>query len=186
MKKILFIIFLLFVCLNLFSQNYNYGLTQNDLNLLLGQYVPNAETSKYNWVLQFFSWGRQTAISINGDVILIDYNNNMAERLGSEYKGYLILSEPGVAFLISNIEKLADNKFVLSLVSLANLGSRPPKYAGQITITFLDNIHIVIDTTDFLLNGFNYMILWKSAGPTVTVKNKMNYLQLPDYQRIQR
>ena len=183
MKKILIIYYFLFVGLNLFSQNYNYGLSQEDLNLILGQYVMSAETHRYEWVAQSFSWGRQTAILLaNGIVVKIDYSNDFAARLGEEFRGYLVLTDSSLPFLISNIEKLADNRFLLSLILMANPNDAL-KNAGQITITYLDNIHIVIDNTNLLVNSLNYMVLWKSAGPTITVRNKRNFLELPDFQR---
>jgi hypothetical protein len=179
MKKILFVY--LFWCLgySLFAQNLDYGLPQQDLNLLLGQFLPNAEMSG-RWVDYTFSWGRQKAISTNDSVIQIEYYPKIASRSGVKYEKYLMIIDSQIPFLITKIDKVGSTKFVLSLVLVAN---DTPKNAGQITITFLDNIHIVIDNTQCPVEGcFNYVMLWKSAGPTVTVKNKKGFLELPDFK----
>jgi hypothetical protein len=180
MKKILFVY--LFWCLgySLFTQNLDYGLSQQDLNLLLGQFLPNAGTSG-RWVDYTFSWGRQRVVDTNGSVIQMDYYPNIASRSGVKYEKYLMIIDSELPFLITKIDKVGSTKFVLSLVLVANPGS--PKDAGQITITFLDNIHIVIDNTQCPVEGcFNYVMLWKSAGPTVTVRSKKGFLELPDFE----
>ena len=181
MKKLVMFYFLLFFSLTLYSQNFYYGLSERDLNLLLGQFVPSAEIAGYRWIAQPFSWGRQTAIDTNGDQIRIDYSSRYNEQLGFGYERYLVISDNSIPFVITRIEKAGENRFVLTLVLVVN--PNEPKIAGQITITFIDDIHIVIDNTNFLVNGsFNYMVLWKSAGPTVTVRNRRNFHDLLDFR----
>jgi hypothetical protein len=183
MKRIYFVCFIVFICGNVFSQNYNYGLSKDDINLLLGQYIPSVEIYKYQWYEQNFSWGKQIATGSNAAIINIDYSKSSARRLGQKYENYLLIDDTSVPFVITKIEKISTNKFVLTLVLIVNL-NEPPKEAGQITITFLDNIHLVIDNTNCPVSGcFNYMILWKCAGPTVTsITNKKGFLELPVFK----
>ncbi len=180
MKKLFIFYFFMHTTFNLFSQNYNYGLSQSDLNLLLGQFVPNTNIASYRWVAQSFSWGRQTAIDTNGDNVQIDYDIRFALGAGEKYKNHLVIWDSALAFVITNIRKTATNSFVLSLVFAQEFTGAVN--AGQITITFLDDIHAVIDNTNCLVNLFNYMVLWKSAGPTVTVNKKRNFLELPAFE----
>jgi hypothetical protein len=180
MKKFLVICFLILIGLPLCAQNYNYGLAQHDLNLLLGQYVTRADLATHRWVTRTFSWGRQSAVDTNDLVIHIDYNN-IAARLGRKYEKYLVIDDTSIPFVITKIEKRTTNQYVLTLVFVSNPDS--PKDAGQITITFLDDLHIVIDNTKCVAGGvFNYLALWKSAGPLITVRSKQNFIDLPDFK----
>jgi hypothetical protein len=175
-------------CLSVYSQNLNYGLSQQDLNLLLGQFLPSSNISGYRWIENTYSWGKQKSVDTNGDVIFIDYYSDFfkndpsrqTSRIGQKYKNCLIINTSSINFLISKIEKIMPNKYVLTLVLIENQNN--PKNAGQITITFLDDIHIVIDNTNCLVNLFNHLVLWKSAGPTITVNNKKPVPNLPDFK----
>lgn len=181
MKKVIFVYFLMINSMFVFSQNHTYGLSQSDLNLVLGQFVPSVEIWRYRWIEESFSWGRQTAVSVDteDDAIKIDYYASAASSFGKKYEKHLMISNTGFLFLVTNIEKTAANKFTLTLITRQYSSI---KYVGQITLTFLDGNHIVIDNTNCLINGwFDYMILWKSAGPTITVNNKKDFRELPDF-----
>ena len=166
MKKSLFICFFICINMNLFAQNYDYGLSQNDINLLLGYFVPNIQALKRNGREESFSWGKQIAIDTNGDFVLIDYNN--VWNLG-EYNKHLLINDSGFQFLITEIEKVSTNKFKLSVSSIQDFRIWGFEDEGYIIITFLDNTHITIDKTNFKMGLFDYkVVLLKTAGPVLT------------------
>lgn len=180
MKKFLVICFFALLSCNLYSQNYNYGLSQQDLNLLLGQYVPSGIFIGNRLSEQSFSWGKQEAVSGNDDMIYIDYEKVSASSFGKKYENHLVIYGRGLGFLIVRIEKIAANKFKLSLVSRY---SSTLKDMGYIIITYLDDIHIVVDDTNCSVWWINIQtVYWKSAGPTVTARNKKAQDELPDYK----
>jgi len=152
--------------MNLFAQNYDYGLSQDDLNLLLGYFVPNIKALKQNGREWSFSWGKQTVIDTNGNFVLIDYNG--VWNLG-EYNKHLLIYDSGIMyFLITEIEKVSTNKFKLSVSSMQNFRIWDFEDQGYIIITFLDNTHITIDGTNCKMGLFNYkVVLLKTAGPLV-------------------
>jgi hypothetical protein len=170
MKKLLFICFFICINMNLFAQNYDYGLSQNDINLLLGYFVPNIQALKRNGREWSFSWGKQIAIDTNGDFVMIDYNTSVKWNLG-EYNKHLLINDSGrLYFLITNIEKVSTNKFKLSVSSTQYFQTMGFEDEGYIIITFLDNTHITIDKTNFKMGLFNYkVVLLKTVGPDVLV-----------------
>ena len=94
MKKLL-IFFLLITCgVNLYTQNITYDLSQDDLNLLLGQYIRYIENARYRWVQETFSWGSQSAIDIDGNSIIIDYAQYFRVRV-KEYERHLVIADSG-------------------------------------------------------------------------------------------
>ena len=169
MKKIFIICFLLFFSVSLFSQGHTYGLSQDDLNLLLGQFVPNIENARtrYRWVERSFSWGRQPAIDTNGDMVRVDYSTRFTSRLGIEYENHLVFFNSGLIFLIQNIEKKSTDTFILSFNAAPQHGDLNIKDVGQIVITFLDDRHMIVRNINYIY-GFPFgRQWWKSAGPTV-------------------
>jgi hypothetical protein len=174
MKKIFIICFLLFFSVSLFSQGYNYGLSQDDLNLLLGDYVPNIENARtiYRWGEASFSWGRQNRVIYNGDSFKIDYYSVQSSLFGIEYKNHLVFFNSGLLHLIRNIEKHSINIFILSLAGLYRVNDNSRIFGirdiGQIMITFLDDRHVVIDNVNYTDRFPFGRQWWKSAGPMVT------------------
>jgi hypothetical protein len=168
MKKIFVICFLLFLSVSLFSQGHNYGLLQDDLNLLLGEFVPNEQIPMVRWFERSFSWGRQPAIDTNGDMVRVDYSNRFTSRLGIEYENHLVFFNSGLIFVIRNIEKKSTDTFILSLGAAPQHGDLNIKDVGQIVITFLDDRHMIISNINYIYGFIFGQQWWKSAGPTVT------------------
>jgi len=170
MKKIFIIFFMICTGMNLFSQNYDYGLSQDDLNLLLGFYVPDIENLKKRGREWSFSWGNQTVIETNTDSVQIDYNASVRwDKIDKKYENHLLIRDSGyMNFIITDIEKLSANKFKLSIFSMQYYQIWGLKDEGYIIITFLDNVHASIDTANCTKGFFRYGVLWKCAGPTVS------------------
>jgi hypothetical protein len=171
MKKIFIIYFLMYTSMNLFSQNYDYGLSQDDLNLLLGYFVPDIEALKQRGSDWSFSWGKQTVIDTDGDFVIIDYEVDVNWKIDKKYERYLVINDSGFNLLITNIEKLSANKFKLSIFSM-QYGEEQYREIwglrdeGYIIITFLNNTHTTIEKTNSIMGLFNYKeILLKTAGP---------------------
>jgi len=167
MKKSLFICFFICINMNLFAQNYDYGLSQNDINLLLGFFVPNIEILKRPGREWSFSWGKQTVIMTNDNFVKIDYNT--FETIDKKYEKHLLINESGMYFLITNIEKVSTNKFKISISSMQYFQTMGFKDEGYIIITFLDSTHITIEKTNPIMGFVNYkVVLLKTAGPVLT------------------
>jgi len=150
--------------MNLFAQNYDYGLSQYDLDLLLGYFVPDTETLKKRAREWSFSWGEQTVISSNNFVI-IDYNTNVNLKFDKKYEKHLLINDSGFKFIITNIEKISTNKFKLSFVSIQSHELDGNESNGYIIITFSDNVHAIIDNTNCSKMFFDYNVLCKTTGP---------------------
>ena len=171
MKNILIICVFVFISFKLFSQEYSYGLPQDDLNLIKGEYVPN--DTKRRWVEKEYSWGIQNGILNMTDFVVIDYYRRQASSYGSEYENHLILMHNGILFLIKSIKKVSNNVFILSL-SDYKYSSDAKAYEfvdfGQILFTFSGERYVKISDINFIW-GFSFKVQWwKSAGPTVVNK----------------
>jgi len=166
MKKLLFICFFMYASMNLFAQNYDYGLSQDDLNLLLGFFVPDIETKKQSVSREwFFSWGKQNVIDNNNGFVIIDYNTNVNLKFDKKYEKHLLINESGFKFIITNIEKISMNKFKLSIVLIQSHELYGSESSGYIIITFSDTVHAVIDNTNCSKMFFDYNVLCKTSGP---------------------
>ena len=178
-KNKVLLVFLLFASFKffLFAQNEKYGLTNNELNLIMGQFLePRNSYDPTIWRDILFSWGMQRGVNNNTLSFTIDYNINISRSLGKNYEGYLTLNNTAEPYVIINIEKINTKQFLLYLIFVGN-GS--PKNAGIIKMTFLDDQHLLIDNSLFLASSFEYRgILWRCAGPT---KNqKLIFPDLPE------
>jgi len=121
MKKLLFVFVLIICGTNLFSQAFDYGLSQEDLNLLKGQFVlvsfGSMPVPRDRWFEENFSWGRQPAVDTHL-MIIIDYNGGQAALHGAEYANHLVISDDGLLHLVRDVEKVSDGIFILSLEML--------------------------------------------------------------------
>jgi hypothetical protein len=157
------------------AQPKDYGLSHEDLQLLLGVLAPSSG-GKTSWGIHEFSWGKQKSIGGDGITIRIDYDNYITKRLGQKYENYLTLHD-GWPFVITEIKKLKPGQFALQLVSVENTPHDKPKDAGIITLTYLDNMHALLDSSNSAFPGLEYRgLLWKCAGPTIKEKSA----NLPD------
>ena len=157
MKKLLITFLFLLVSETIFSENYTYGLSQDDINLLLGLFIPKVDTGMYDFVTQTFSWGTQTfkfdrRFQLT-DRVTIDYSPRAAIRYGKNYERHLIIDDDGSGFLVTKIEKIAANIFELSLIRSSPFWLTGKREAGSITITVLDNYYIIIDNTNLITWG---------------------------------
>jgi len=173
-KNILIICVFVLISFKLFSQEYSYGLSQDDLNLIQGQYVPNVDISRYRWAEErTYSWGAQKTIINATNSVVIDYYGRQAAFYGSEYENYLILRHWGIIYFIKSIEKVSNNVFILSLLG-PEYSSDAKAYEfvdfGQILLTFSGERYVKISDINFIW-GFSFNVQWwKSAGPTVVNK----------------
>jgi len=152
--------------MNLFAQNYDYGLSQDDLNLLLGYFVPDIEAKKHRSREWFFSWGKQTVIDNNNGFVIIDYNTNVNFKYDKKYEKHLLINDTGFQFIITNIEKVSTNKFKLLFVLVQSHEVDGIENSGYIIITFSDTVHAIIDNTNCSKMFFDYNMLCKTAGPS--------------------
>lgn len=172
MRRLIIVLLLFSSYIILYSQNYRYDLSQDDLNLLLGQFIHNDKIENRRWVENIFSWGNQIAIDSNDSLIEIDYDSRYTSLLLDEqYRNHLLLINDGITLIIKNIEKYSSNEFILTLSTAYYISSYYENWGirdiGQVSFTFLDNRNVIIKN----INRNNYYDLnaqwWKSAGPTI-------------------
>jgi hypothetical protein len=101
MVRYLLIFSLVFVSSNIFAQRKNYGLSSNDLQMLMGSYM-EGDCSTKMWGEETFSWGEQLTGINNG--LIIDYSRYL-ERNKLEYADCLTISI-GSFFAITEIKKI--------------------------------------------------------------------------------
>lgn len=168
MKKVYLLIFTLCVNGSLFSQDNVYGLTEEDLNLLLGHFTEGCENVTQHWVKESFSWGVQYVVYYH-DSIRIDFEDRLGRSTDSlsdgVYENYLMIYDSGLIFLITGIEKIDTNTFILTIASRRFQPEFYLENFRQITIVFLDDLHINIYVP--YISGEHPRNMWKSAGPTV-------------------
>jgi hypothetical protein len=176
MKKtgVCFLLFLI-SCLS-YAQTEDYGLSREDLNLLMGQFMePRGSYDRSVWVEMSFSWGKRHGVNTNALNIIIDYNKSIAGKLGSEYEQYLTLNATATHYIIRRIEKTREGQFLLYLIYIDY--KNVPKEAGAIKITFLDSQHLLIDNSLFAATSWEFRgILWRVAG----IGEKIILSDLPD------
>jgi hypothetical protein len=177
-KRILLIVLAFCFTSVVFTQQYNYGLNDEDIKLLLGVLVEQSE-GQYIWSSHTFSWGHQKTVGGNAITITIDYNKSIACLWGLKYENYLTIVDTGIAYVIKNVTKVASGKYLMHLIFVGNSPRSKPKDAGILTVTYLDAQHVLIDNVDLLLSSFNLPgMLWKCSGPTV--REKFSAPDLPD------
>jgi hypothetical protein len=161
-KQVFWCLFVLTSYLS-YAQGEDYGLSKEDLNLLMGQFMePRGSYDRSIWGDMTFSWGKQRGVNDNGLHIVIDHDKRIALRLGPKYEQYLTINETGTPFVIRRIEKINEGQFLLYLIYVSD----PPKEAGVIKITFFDSQHLLIDNSLLVASALGFRgILWKVAGP---------------------
>jgi hypothetical protein len=169
MKSFLFFLFLCLVSSLLVAQRLTYDLSEDDLILLMGSYKEN-NPSRLIYAETNFSWGKQ----IDGidDGLIIDYIPHYFEKIKSIYKDYLTIQVAGF-FVILDVKKIDGRKFVLKLLDLGTY--KYPVDGGEVTITFVDRNHIIVDGSrmkNTCLSFGDSTILWKIAGPDI-IQNKI-------------
>lgn len=180
MKKIIVFCFYLSVlasCVKIQdTQYYNYNLKQDELERVLGVYLQPDVNVRFG--VQTYSWGEQSGPLDTG--VVIDYAPDLAVLAGNEYSNYLILSDDGLIFLVKEMKKTGEGKYKLDLVLLVNVPLYKPKNAGAVTLTLLDNRHMLIDTSSSLISSWGGKeMLWKCAGPQL-MKEVVLFPDLPD------
>lgn len=167
MKNILIVLILLFTNEIIFSQDNIYCLSQDDLNLLLGKYIPVRRSGR-PWENQSFSWGIQYSAGAQ-EAFVIDFVDKLgystAYLFGENNRNCLLIFGDGLYFLITEINKINTNVFSLSVSQKQN--SELVAY-GQLIISFLDDFNINVvpypnNNRSWLYSGD----FWKTAGPTV-------------------
>ena len=168
MKKLLIVFLFLLINETAFSQENAYGLSQNDLNLLLGVFLPITERERHIPITRYFPWGRQIyyVYHHNQDQVHIFFAPKwFVERFGRGYERHLMISDFGIVFLITRIDKLTETEFKLEL-NLVQI--HETQNFGSITITFLNNYYAIFDATNFKSAGsFQYGKMQKVAGPNI-------------------
>jgi hypothetical protein len=157
------------------NQHHNYGLDKTEIECILGVYLEPDVDGDY--ALQAYSWGRQRGLV--GWGVIIDYEPDLAILAGDKYANYMILFDAGLFFLVKEIRKITEGKYNFDLVLLVNVPLYKPKNAGMVTVTLLDNTHMLIDTSSSLISSWKYpKMLWKCAGPLI--KESITFPDLPD------
>ena len=178
MKKTMIFFFIFFLGSNLFSENYNYGLHQEDLNLLLGFF--GSVDARGTWDIFSFSWGTQNAF-FTEDRIFIDYDARASSVYGMEYENHLLIFESGLIFLILNIEKISSSEFIISTAYMEFDDDIGLKVDGRLLFTFIDDRHVKIDNLGRVKNQYKYNdIFWKSTGPDVLTNSDFAISVLQD------
>ena len=172
MKKLLIIFIFLYSNIILFSQDLNFGLKQEDINKLLGQYIPKKDIGiGYGWIEKSFSWGTSEAWNTNGDMMIIEYEKGYSRfyDLENEYRLWLIFDGP--AFIITNIEKLSESQFKISIEirDYCDELNSTVFNEGSIIYNFLNNRTVLLEN----MSQLNWSILnaqWiKTAGPYINI-----------------
>ena len=163
----------------LFSQGFDYGLSQEDLNMVMGQFVDPEYIPGARWFPHDFSWGRQPYIGSQSGMRVIDYDRSFSASFDKEYENHLIYVYDGVHYLIKDIEKISDNIFIL--LRLDNWGQIndngewvPGVNEIQMKMGFYDNRRVMVDNNvdnaqDFADKAEWFAEWWKSAGPDMPV-----------------
>ena len=157
-----------------FFRNNIYELSQDNMNRILGQFVPSHSiTEQTRWTESNYSWGIENTVSTNGDNIIIDFGCSVANRIEG-FDDYLFLFDTGLLFIITNIDVISENKFKL----FVGMGvfSNEISDEGYFTIEFSNDGYVLIYYN--ILNirtsphgNFNGITLWtKTVEPTTELK----------------